>query len=357
MGREPTAADSRPLIAITLVIVVAAIMLLLSGKSVEKTLERLSWIMIILIMGFLLVANILFVPFQTWVNTAMGFIVPKQLPANVDWILLATFAATAGSGGLGNLTISSWSRDKGLGMGKYMGSIGGALSSNESTLASVGWTFVPTAKNIQRWRTWWYYSLFEQSTLWAFGCVIGMYLNVNLALAIVPAAEAATGESAAKLTGYSAGAFQAAYMAKHLWVGFWGLALLNGAWILFSVQLGNMDVLARNLCDTLWAGWPSMQKWRPAMLYATLLISFATFGSLVVFTGQNALDLFKILGVVANPILAISAFAALRVNTRFLPPEIKPQWWRCVALFGTGVLYTVLSAVSLYAVIKPFLAK
>ena len=33
----------------------------------------------------------------------------------------------AGSGGLGNLTISNWFRDKGFGMGRYMGSIGSAL--------------------------------------------------------------------------------------------------------------------------------------------------------------------------------------------------------------------------------------
>jgi hypothetical protein len=340
MTREPGPTDGRAIMWITLAMVAVAIVLLLSGKSVEKTLERLSWGMIVFIMTFLLIANFLFVPAEVWGRTAVGFLVPQPLPKGVDIILLSVFAATAGSGGLGNLAISNWSRDKGLAMGKYVGGIAGALADDHATLAPVGWTFIPTAENVRRWRTWWYYTLIDQSVLWACGCVIGMYLNVNLALAIVP--------EGTELPGYSAGAFQANHMAKSLWVGFWGLALLNGFWILFSTQLGNMDCLARVVCDTLWAGYPSAQRWRPAVLYATLLIGFAIFGSFALLSGKNAVELFKILGFVANPILAISAFAVLRVNTRFLPQEVRPEWWRCIALFTAGVLFTILSLASFY---------
>lgn len=346
MAREPTSDDGRAIMWITLAMVVVAIILLLSGKSVEKTLERLSWGMIIFIMVFLLVANILFVPLDIWKKTAIGFLTPQALPKGVDMVLLGVFAATAGSGGLGNLAISNWSRDKGLAMGKYVGGIAGALSSEEATLAPVGWTFIPTAENVRRWRTWWYYTLLDQSVLWACGCVVGMFLNVNLALAIVP--------EGTVLPDYSAGAFQAKHMAQSLWSGFWVLALLNGFWILFSTQLGNMDCLARIVSDTLWSGWPSVQKkWKPAVMYATLLIGFAIFGSIALLSGKSALDLFKILGIVANPILAISAFATLAVNTRFLPKEIRPSWWRCAALVAAGVIYTIFSAASFHALIFP----
>ena len=53
----------------------------------------------------------------------------------------------------------------------------------------------------------------------------------------------------------------------------------------------------------------------------------------------NVLDLFKILGIVASPILAIAAVQILRINTRFLPPEIRPPWWRRIALAGSVLVY------------------
>lgn len=341
----PTATDTEALKWIALSLVTLAIVLLLSGKSVEKTLERLSWGMIIFIMSFLLVANVLFVPAEIWVSTATGFLVPRSLPENMDYVLLGVFAATAGSGGLGNLAISNWSRDKGLGMGQYVGKIAGALADDQTTLAPVGWTFIPTDKNLARWFTWWRYSLIDQSLLWACGCIVGMYLNVNLALAIVPKGQV--------LEGYAAGAFQARYMANAMWSGFWMLALINGFWILFSTQLGNMDCLARIVCDTLWSGFPSSQRWKASQLYAGLLIGFAIFGSGALLFGKSALDLFKILGFVANPILAIAAFAILRVNVRFLPEAIRPPWWRCIALAACGTFYTILTFASVYDMLIP----
>ena len=91
---------------------------------------------------------------------------------------------------------------------------------------------------------------------------MGMYLNVNLAVAIIPAGEVE------KLSGYAAGTFQAEFMAKTLWHGFWMLALMNGFWILFSTHLGNTDVLVRTVSDICWAAFPGVRRIPIARLYA-----------------------------------------------------------------------------------------
>ena len=246
-------------------------------------------------------------------------------------MLLAAFAATAGSGGLGNLAISNLSRDKGLGMGAWMGSFGGIMADEHSKLATIGRVFLPTADNLRRWPIWWKYTLLDQSVLWAMGCVLGMFLNVNLALAIVPPGTV--------LEGYAAGAFQARHMAEQLWSGFWVLALINGFWILFSTQIGNADCLTRIVADILWSGWPGVHRMSASRVYARLLLGFTAIGIVVLSMGDNALSLFKILGAFAGPILAVGAFQILRVNTRFLPKEIQPPMWRRVALIGCGVFY------------------
>src|SRR4030095_10514932 len=164
--------------------------------------------------------NVLFVPLDVWGRTAVGFLMPRALPANMDILLLGVFAATAGSGGLGNMAVSNWARDKGFGMGARVGSLSGAFSGNETALAPVGRVFPPTPENLRRWAVWWKYCLFDQTVLWAAGGVVGMFLTVNLALGTIPAD--------AEISGYSVGAFQARYMAEKLWDGFWVLCLVNG---------------------------------------------------------------------------------------------------------------------------------
>jgi len=330
-GREPVKADANSLLWISFIVVAVGVVLLLSGKSVEKVLERLSWGMVIFIFSFLIIANILFVPAEIWKRTAMGFLIPHGLPAEADLMLLAAFAATAGSGGLGNLAISNLCRDKGLGMGAWMGSFGGIMADENSKLATIGRVFLPTPDNLRRWIIWWRYTLLDQSVLWAMGCVLGMFLNVNLALAIVPPGTV--------LEGYAAGAFQARYMAEQLWSGFWVLALINGFWILLSTQIGNADCLTRIVADILWSAWPGVHRISASRVYARLLLGFTAIGIVVLSMGDNALSLFKILGAFAGPILAVGAFQILRVNTRFLPKEIQPPMWRRVALIGCGVFY------------------
>lgn len=333
--RLPDGSDSGMLGMIAVGIILFAVILLMSGKSIELVLERLSWAMILFIFSFLILANVLFVPSSDWIATAQGFLVPQGLPDNVDIILLASFAATAGSGGLGNLAISNWFRDKGFGMGACVGGIQNVLAgddgSGHSALKPVGVTFPITSDNVRRWKTWWRYAVIDQTALWGFGCICGMFLNVNLAVAIIPPAEVA------KLSGYAAGTFQAEYMSR-LWNGFWILALLNGFWILFSTHLGNTDVLVRTVSDICWAGFPSVRRFSVSKLYAALLGLLTVWAVISVHFG-SVLDLFKILAVIANPIMAVAAVQILRVNLRFLPREIRPPLWRQLGLVLCAVLY------------------
>ncbi len=344
VGREANAAtgpaDGSWLMVIAIALLFFTMYLLLSGKSIERLLERISWVMIAFIFLFLLIVNCFFVPAQQWATTALGFVTPSQLPSDMDVILFATFIATAGSGGLGNLAISNWARDKGFGMGAHMGGIGGILADEHVELARTGKIFPLTDANLVRWRNWWRYALIDQSGLWAIGCVLGMFLNVNLALAIIPEGTA--------LVGSKAGAYQAQYMAQHMWYGMWFLGLINGFWILYSTHIGNTDCLTRTVADISWVAWPKLQRWSSSRIYATILAFIVMVGLVVLSFGQDGLDLFKVLGVVANPIMAIGAIQILRVNTRFLPKEIRPPWWRRCALILCAMLYGTMSLVTFY---------
>jgi hypothetical protein len=236
---------------------------------------------------------------------------------------------------LGNLCISSWFRDKGFAMGAHMGAIGGALAHGRKELAHIGCVFEPNETNLGRWKTWWRYAVLDQTALWGLGCLAGMYLNVNLAAAIIP--------PGTQLAENQAGAYQAEYLATNLWTGFWTLALLNGFWILFSTHLGNTDCLVRTVTDICWTGHPQSRRWSASRLYAAILIALTAWALVSVHFG-TVIALFKILGVMTSPIMAIAAVQILRVNTRFLPREIRPRFWRKAALISCAVVYGGLTA-------------
>lgn len=333
-GRLPAESDAAAVAWIAVPIILVTAVLLVSGKSVEKLLERLSWMMIVFIFTFLVLVNVLFVPAETWARTFAGFLTPRRLPADVDFVLLGVFASLSGAGGLGNLVISNWVRDKGLGMGAHVGGIGGALAHDRLELKPHGCVFHVTPSNLARWSLWWKYVLIDQGLLWAVGCIVGMFLNVNLALAIVPPGE--------EVAGAAAGAFQARYMADQLWPGFWLLALLNGFWILYSTHLANTDCLVRTTADICWAAFPQVRRRSVSRLYALLLAAVTVWAMISVQFG-TVLDLFKLLGSVASVVLAVAAVQILRVNTRFLPPELQPPLWRRAALVICALAYGAVS--------------
>lgn len=327
---------------LTYFVIAITVCILLSGKTIERMLEYFSWIMIAFIFSFLIIVNILFVPFAHWMATLSGFLQFGSLPTDVDILLLAAFAATAGSGGVGNLVITNWYRDKGFGMGAKVGSITSAFSKSEMQLSPVGTVFPINDENLRNWKSWWRYVSADQIWLWGVGCLVGMFLNVNLATAVIP--------EGTDMDHMAAGAFQARYMADQLWSGFWWLALLNGFWVLMSTHLSNTDVMIRTVTDIVWAASPRLRERRKmniSRLYYTFL-AIATVWGLFAVNWGNAIFLFKILGAVAGPVLAIAAIQILIVNTKLLPQELRPPLWRRCTLVVVAISYGCLSAALLW---------
>lgn len=184
--RERAASDRGTLLKITYGIIAITLVILMFGGTIERMLEIASWFMIAYIFIFLIAVNLWFVPGSIWLSTLAGFFEFGNWPTGVEPLLMATFFATAGSGGIGNLTISNWIRDKGFGMGAVVGrdpqrgrrQRGPAVARRQSVRDHDG--------QHARWRLWWRYVVLDQVWLWALGCFCGMFLNVNLARAIIP---------------------------------------------------------------------------------------------------------------------------------------------------------------------------
>jgi hypothetical protein len=345
MGRMPGAPDQPTQAMVAMGLIVACVLILSFGGTVERMLEYFAWTMLGVVFLFLIAVNVAFVPLAHWMNTLRGFFTFSGLPHPIDWGLIGALAATAGSGGVGNLTVTNWVRDKGFGMASKVGAIPSAIGGHEVALSHVGKVFEARGENLTRWREWMRYVNADQIWVWGLFCFFGMYLNVNLATAIIP--------HGTDMQGLAAGAYQAQYLSA-IWPGFWFLTLFNGFWILFKTQLGNTDILVRTITDALWM---SSQKARDVRrgirgIYYGILIAFSVWSALVI-RSASPFQLFKVLANMAGIVLAVAGLQIFLVNRRFLPRAVRPAAWRELALLACSAFYAFFA----FFVIKDLLTR
>jgi hypothetical protein len=331
MGRMPGAPDQPKQAMVATVLILACVLILSFGGTIERMLEYFAWTMLGVVFLFLIVVNVAFVPFFHWAQTFRGFFSFAGLPHPIDWGLIGALAATAGSGGLGNLTVTNWVRDKGFGMGSKVGAIPSAIGGHQIPLSHVGMVFEAKGENLVRWHEWLRYVHADQIWVWGLFCFFGMFLNVNLATAIIPAGT--------DLQGLAAGAYQAQYL-KAIWSGFWFLTLFNGFWILFKTQLGNTDILVRTITDVVWMSSPSARGLRHGIraIYYGILVLFSVWGALVI-RSASPFQLFKVLANMAGIVLVIAGIQIFIVNRRFLPRAVRPARWREMGLLVCSGFY------------------
>jgi len=346
MGKVPTAENREVLNWIATGLIFGVILILLFGGTIERMLERFAWTMLFIVFSFLLFVNIAFVPFSHWWTTFTGFFKFSGMAAPVDWALIGALAATAGSGGLGNLTITNWVRDKGFGMGAKVGAIPSAIGGHEILLSHVGKVFPINEENLRRWKEWMRYVHADQIWVWAVCCFGGMYLNVNLATYVVP--------HGTDMQGLGAGAYQAKYLAERIWPGFWFVTLFNGFWILFKTQLGNTDILVRTVTDALWMSNKRLRAWKHVAIhriYYAILIVFSLWGVIAI-RAASPLRLFTILANVAGMVMVLGGIQIFLINRRFLPRELRPAIWREVLLWVCVAFYAFFSVFVIRSLIR-----
>ena len=336
MGRIPGAGDRQMMLMFGYLTFFLCVTIVIFGGKIERMLEYASWFMVAWIFIYLIIANIIFIPFHVSAATFSGFFKFGYLPRGADWVLLGAFAAYSGAGGMGNCFISNWMRDKGYGMGSTVGFIPSAVGGAKVKLSHTGNRFEVNEQNLSKWRTWMKYLAVDQYGVWGIGCLLGMYLCVNMAVGIVP--------HGTKMMGLASGAYQAKYLMEHTgYQIFWFLTLINGFWILFSTQLGNLDGIVRLTTDTLWSGSEAIRKWRGGdvrRIYYLILAMYVVWGCI----GMGLAQPLVLIMIGANIAAFIFAFTGIHViitNRKILPKEVRAPLWREAVVVCCSIFYAV----------------
>jgi hypothetical protein len=315
-------------------------LVLLVGRRIERTLEYLNWIMVVLIIGGFGFLAVFFVPAKTWIAAVTGFFgfdvrsgSFNLIPAGMDFFLLSAFAAYAGAGGVINLTLSNWARDKGYGMSSSVGYIPAAVGGKKVALAHTGSTFQPTPAAMERWKGWWRIVRVDQWGVYFTGAIMGMALPALLYVTFLPAGSDIRG------LGIAAALAQAVATQKGAIFG--GAIAILGVWILFKTQLDILEGMTRAVTDILWTGSRRIRAWRGGdvrVIYYGVLVVVSLWG-IVALRLTQPIVLLALSANMAGIVFIISSLHLLYVNTRLLPVELRPSMWRRLSLVALALFY------------------
>jgi hypothetical protein len=318
----------------------ACVAILSFGRRIERTLELLNWVLVAAILGSFLILSIMFVPLRTWAAGVLGLTgfdltsgTFDFFPAGTDLFLLGALVAYSGAGGVTNIVLSNWARDRGYGMGERAGYIPCAIGGTKVALAHNGFMFPNNPENISRWHGWWRIVSADQWGVFFVGAVLGMILPAMIYVTFLPRGTNIQG------LGISAALAQAIAGTSGALLG--GAIAFLGAWVLFKTQLDQLEGMVRAITDILWTGSTRVRTWRGGDVRA---VYYSVLGAVVLW-GIVALRLaqpFLLLQISANMagfVFVIAAPHLLYVNTTLLPEHIRPPMWRRVALVAMALFY------------------
>jgi hypothetical protein len=338
--RLPEPGDGNTVYAIGAGTFVLCVSFLLIGRRIERTLELLNWVLIIVILGSFLVLALLFASPGTWLAAGAGFVGYdteaggfRFLPAGADYFLLGALAAYSGCGGVGNITLTNWARDKGYGMSQITGYIPALIGGQKVHLAHTGSTFLPTEGSLGRWRGWWRIVRADQWGVFFVGAMLGMVLPAVLYVTFIP--------RGTDIRGLGIGASLANIMSSRVGALAGGAVAFMGVWILLKTQLDIVEGMTRAITDILWTSNKRLRAWRGGdvrVVYYSVLATTVVWGVIALRLAQPIV-LLQLGANVAGVVFIIASIHILYVNTTLLPKELRPSLWRRAALVGMAIFY------------------
>lgn len=339
-------------IAIATLILVGVV--LTTGPVVYNTVERLQTWLVAIIFVIAILLGILFIRFDAVVAMARGIVNIGVMPdasSGLGVMALLGALAFAGAGGTMNLGQSNFIKDKGYGMGKYIGRITSPLTGNEEAIADTGFHFRHTPENMARWRRWWRAANFEH--FWSFygTCVVCLVLLSLVAYSLLRNPDGSLkpgmdrfGQDMNFVWGESqeiGSAFGMVGPVLKL------LFLVMGIAILLTTELGVLDAVSRIGADILKVNYlRENPRWPLGRLYFLLLWTMILTGSAILLASsafpnfKQPLFLLKTAAAMNGGVMMIYSLLLLYLNTKILsrslsisPLRFVAMVWAC-AFFG-----------------------
>lgn len=314
---------------------------------VYQTLEKFQFAMVGGVVVFFVVAIVVATKVGDWGEAAKGMANVGRIPDGVDALVLFGAVVYAGSGGLGNLAVSNWIRDKNWGMGAHLPRVVSPITGAETSAPSLGHFFPQDEANLRRFGRWW--KLARREQLWLFlvlGTLSIVVLSV-LSYSTVFGKEIPEGDLAFLLAeGEALKTTVAPWFGTLFWVA--------GFFILFSTVVGNMDIAARVVGDSFKVGpLRNSSFWSESKIYLTTVWVQVLFGVGILAAGLTApVLLLSFSGLIGGMVIFVSTVLVIRLNRRVLPKAIRIGGFRLVMMILAALFYGAFAAYVVISTVK-----
>jgi len=312
------------------------------GPVVYRTVELMQIGLVSLIFGLLVVLAFLVVRPEALVRLFEGALRVGHVPDGIELPLLLGALAFAGAGGTVNLAQSNYIKDKGYGMGRWIGRITSPFTGKEEAMSEIGVRFDGSPENLARWKVWWRRSNLEHFFSFYVLCVLSLALFSLLTYSLL-----GTGVPVAEDFGFirtQSEVLDARFgpFAGHAF-------LLAGIAVLFSTELALLDAVTRVLADVVQGWWRRTAGWSLSRLYISILWMLIGFGIVVLALGLNRPLLLLVLSASLNAfVMFLYSGLLLWLNLRSFQGPLRPHPLRCAALVGSLLFFGYFSVLTLH---------
>lgn len=324
------------------------LILTFSGRTAYLMLEKTLKIIVPLFFTLLLISSFLVLKPEHLKQALSGLLNFGWIPKGIDINVLFGAIIFSGAGGLLNLCVSLWYRDKGAGMGKHIGKIMNPITGKLEAVAVTGYTFETHPENIKEWKKWMNFIKIDQGVIfWFLGLLTLLLLSINAYAVLTPLGLVPEGTQVAVV--------QANIFGEH-WgkLGF-NLFLIMAFLMLFSVMWTVIDAFTRIVSDILYVNsrvgpfqklltW--VKKYSIHHLYYGLITALVIISAFLLPLKQP-LTLLTISAVLGGFTMAIYTPLLLYLNNSRLPKPLRPSWFTNLMLVLASAFYISFSIIIL----------
>jgi len=325
---------------LAIALLVLAGVVLTSGPVVYNTVERLQTWLVGLILVLAAVIGVCVIRPDAVMALLSGLAkfgtMPDLSGTGLTETTLLGALAFAGAGGTMNLSQSNYIKDKGYGMGRYIGRITSPLTGNEEAISETGYHFHHTPENMARWKVWWRAANVEHFCSFLMTCFVCLIL---LSLVSYSLFYDKNGQMIAEGKNVGAGLSfvwaQAELLGRHDFGWFLQPAyLIAGMALLLTTELGVLDASSRISADIVKVNYlRENDRWSVSRLYFCFLWGEILLGSIILLNvTDEPLAQLQTAAALNGTVMFLYSLLLLYLNAKILPRSLSITPVRFVAI-------------------------
>ncbi len=298
--------------------------LLSVSKVVYTTVERVEVVKVALTLFFLAVVVVFVISLSSWGEGAKATVTEfGRIPEGITFTLLLSAIGAAGAGGVHNLVLSNWIRDKRYGMGAHVPRLISPITGQEEAAGTDRYAFPLDETSLSRWRVWWKRANIEHLASFVAVCFVTITVMSLLAY------ETIFGRDDLK-SDPSFLRIQGDIFADEVggWLRLLFLAVATVS--LWAAAMGLLDIIGRVVADFLRRNYlTDSARWSEPRVYLVVVWTEIVLGSTILLAGfSQPIGLLIVSTCAASVVTLLYSILLIRLNIRDLPAPVRMRGWR-----------------------------